>query len=45
LIVRLIELKEFTSARTALESYVARFPEDSFMREMLARAQAAEPAK
>ena len=41
LIVRLIELKEFASARTALESYVARFPEDSFMRQMLARAGAA----
>ena len=41
LIVRLIELKEYASARTALESYVERFPEDSFMRQMLARAQAA----
>jgi hypothetical protein len=40
LIVRLIELKEFAGARTALESYVERFPEDSFMREMLARARA-----
>ncbi len=45
LIVRLIELKEYASARTALESYVERFPEDSFMRQMLARAQAAGPAK
>jgi tetratricopeptide repeat protein len=40
LIVRLIELKEYASARTALESYVERFPEDSFMRQMLARSQA-----
>jgi hypothetical protein len=45
LIVRLIELKEYASARTALENYVERFPEDSFMRQMLARAQAAGPAK
>ena len=45
LIVRLIELKEYASARTALENYVERFPEDSFMRHMLARARAAGPAK
>jgi hypothetical protein len=45
LIVRLIELKEYTSARTALESYVERFPEDSFMRQMLARARAAGQPK
>jgi Tetratricopeptide repeat len=45
LIVRLIELKEYASARTALESYVERFPEDSFMRQMLARAQAAGQPK
>ena len=45
LIVRLIELKEFASARTALESYVERFPEDSFMRQMLARARAASQPK
>jgi hypothetical protein len=43
LIVRLIELKDYASARTALESYMARFPEDSFMRQMLARAQAGQP--
>jgi hypothetical protein len=45
LIVRLIELKEFSGARTALENYVGRFPEDSFMRQMLARARAAGTAK
>ena len=45
LIVRLIELKEYASARTALENYVERFPEDSFMRQMLARARAAGPSK
>jgi len=45
LIVRLIELKEFSGARTALESYVERFPEDSFMRQMLARARAARTAQ
>jgi predicted Zn-dependent protease len=43
LIVRLIELKEYASARTALENYVTRFPEDSFMRQMLTRAQAGQP--
>jgi Tetratricopeptide repeat len=41
LIVHLIELKEYVDAQTALENYVARFPEDSFMRQMLARARAA----
>jgi hypothetical protein len=45
LIVRLIELKEYASARTALKNYIERFPEDSFMRQMLARAQAAGPTK
>ena len=41
LIVQLIQLKEYASAQTALESYMERFPEDSFMRQMLARARAA----
>ena len=45
LIVRLIELKEYASAETALENYVERFPEDSFMRQMLARARTAEQPK
>jgi hypothetical protein len=45
LIVRLIELKEYASARTALENYVERFPEDSFMRQMLARAPGAGQPK
>jgi hypothetical protein len=44
-IVRLIEPKEYASARTALESYVERSPADSFMRKMLIRAEAAELAK
>jgi len=38
-------IKHFGSARTALESYVERFPEDSFMRQMLARARAAGQPK
>ena len=45
LIVQLIQLKEYASAETALESYVERFPEDSFMRQMLARARAAGQPK
>jgi Tetratricopeptide repeat len=45
LIVQLIQLKEYASAETALKSYVERFPEDSFMRQMLARARAAGQPK
>ncbi len=41
LIVRLIQLKDYKSAEAAMESYVERFPHDSFMRQMLARARAA----
>lgn len=39
LIVRLIQLKQYARAQTALEHYLEVFPQDSFMREMLARAQ------
>jgi len=42
LIVQLIQLKDYANAKTEMEDYVKRFPEDSFMRQMLARAQAAE---
>ena len=37
LIVQYINLKSYAEARTLLEQYVATFPEDSFMRSMLAR--------
>jgi hypothetical protein len=42
LIVQLIQAKDYANAKTQMEDYVKRFPEDSFMRQMLARAQAAE---
>jgi len=41
LIVQLIQLKDYPNAKTEMEDYVKCFPEDSFMRQMLARAQAA----
>jgi hypothetical protein len=40
LIVRLIELKQYPRARAALEHYVEVFPQDTFMRQMLAKARA-----
>jgi hypothetical protein len=40
LIVRLIELKNYARARAALEHYVEVFPQDTFMRQMLAKARA-----
>jgi hypothetical protein len=45
LIVRLIQLKDYKSAESAMESYVERFPHDSFMRQMLARARSAGQPK
>jgi Tetratricopeptide repeat len=42
LIVQLIQAEEYANAKMEMEDYVKRFPEDSFMRQMLARAQAAE---
>jgi len=39
LVVRLIQLKQYARAQTALEHYLEVFPQDSFMRQMLARAQ------
>jgi hypothetical protein len=39
LVVRLIQLKQYARAQTALGHYLDVFPQDSFMREMLARAQ------
>ena len=40
LIVRLIDLKQYPRARAALEHYVEVFPQDTFMRQMLAKARA-----
>ena len=41
LIVQLIQAKDYTIAKAEMEDYVKRFPQDSFMRQMLTRAQAA----
>ena len=43
LIVRLIETKQYPKAREALEQYLKIFPQDDFMRQMLARAQGQQP--
>ena len=40
LVVRLIQAKQYNRALDALEQYLEVFPQDSFMREMLARAKA-----
>jgi tetratricopeptide (TPR) repeat protein len=45
MIVRLIQLKQYAVAEAAMEAYVERFPEDSFMRQMLARARVAGQPK
>jgi len=39
LVVHLIETKQFPRAHEALEQYLAIFPQDDFMRQMLARAE------
>ena len=39
LVVRLIQLKQYAGAETALRHYLEVFPQDSFMRQMLARAE------
>ena len=39
LVVRLIQMKRYPEAAKAMESYVDQFPQDSFMRQMLERAQ------
>jgi predicted Zn-dependent protease len=41
LIVQLIQAKDYPKAKSEMEDYVERFPQDSFMRQMLTRAQAA----
>ena len=39
LVARLIDLKQYARARAALEHYVEVFPQDTFMRQMLAKAR------
>ena len=43
LVVRLIETKQYPKAREALERYLEIFPQDGFMRQMLARAGGKDP--
>jgi Tetratricopeptide repeat len=40
LIVQLIQVKDYANAKKQMEDYIQRFPADSFMRQMLVRAQA-----
>lgn len=40
LVARLIDLKQYARARAALEHYLEVFPQDTFMRQMLAKARA-----
>jgi hypothetical protein len=43
LVVNLIEAKEYPDAQKALEEYLAVFPQDTFMRQMLNRAESTSP--
>ena len=43
LVIRLIEAKQFAKAHDALEHYLEIFPQDDFMRQMLARAEGKNP--
>ena len=45
LVVRFIQLKRYSEAETAMQDYVNRFPEDTFMRQILTRAQGAQTPK
>jgi Flp pilus assembly protein TadD len=42
-VVRLIETKQYAKAHEALQRYLEIFPQDDFMRQMLARAEANKP--
>src|SRR4029077_4113645 len=42
LILQLIQAKDYSNAKMEMEDYIERFPDDSFMRQMLTRAQSAE---
>ena len=43
LVVRLIDAKQYERAHEALEQYLEIFPQDDFMRQMLARAEGNQP--
>ena len=43
LIVSYISLRQYADAKAAMERYLSVFPQDSFMRQMLARAQTPAP--
>jgi Tfp pilus assembly protein PilF len=43
LVVRLIDTKQYAKAHQALEQYLEIFPQDDFMRQMLARAEGNKP--
>jgi hypothetical protein len=43
LVVRLIETRQYEKAHEALEHYLEIFPQDDFMRQMLARAEGKSP--
>jgi Tetratricopeptide repeat len=45
LVLRFIEMKQYAQAGAALEHYVQTFPQDSFMRHMLNRANSMEQPK
>jgi len=45
LVLRFIEMKDYTQAGAALKRYVETFPQDSFMRQMLNRANFREQPK
>jgi hypothetical protein len=45
LVLRFIEMKQYAEAGTALKRYVKTFPQDSFMRQMLNRANFREQPK
>jgi tetratricopeptide (TPR) repeat protein len=45
LVLRFIEMKQYAQAGDALKRYVATFPQDSFMRQMLNRANFREQPK
>ena len=42
LILQLIQTKDYVKAKMEMEDYVKRFPQDAFMRQMLARARGEE---
>jgi predicted Zn-dependent protease len=45
LVLRFIATKQYAQAGAALEQYVQTFPQDSFMRQMLNRANSTEQPK